>query len=88
MKRKHLFTGVLVLAGLGGCATGEAGRALSPVEANQWVSRVEFPFGTPGGSAVFTLTQTVTITPTSTADQTANNTVTPSLEVPASIVPK
>lgn len=83
MKRLAGLLVVLLGLALAGCATGEAGQATSPVEAHQWVNRLEVPLPTPGtpGGITFTLTQTVTITPTSTATQTPTNTVSPTTNV-------
>lgn len=90
--KKHSL--ILLVAGaalaLAGCATGEAGRALSPVDARLTIEWPGIDLPVAGGTlptVTVTATQTVTITPTSTATQTPTTDIKVDGEVPINITP-
>lgn len=72
---------------LAGCAAPAAGQATSPVTASMQTDN--WSVSSPGGGALtFTISQVVTITPTSTATQTAETKVDATATVPAGGLPK
>lgn len=84
MKR---IAAVLLLASLAGCATPEAGRATSPVDARLIIEWPAIAVGTSMPTLTITATQTVTITPTSSASQTATASPEVDAEIPVNITP-